>query len=203
MNEDEFDDLVREAAPMPSTAATSTAVLLGREAGIEAAGVVPLRPRPGWQRAAGVAAAALLLTGAGTVTAYQLSVPPFNTLERGVERVTTPIEVNYMNSLGREVECLAFIEYQNLGHDERAAVEDIAADERWDGYGQRVLDNLRIPNASPEAQNEAIVEVLRDDLWEATEEAVPGIVRMQDSNGPVFNGFSLSCAGPGGVDGRP
>lgn len=203
--ETDLDDLLRRSAPAPSRAASETAVLLARQVAGEGVGAAVLgrrRPRRSWVVAA-AAAGALTLVGAGTVTAYQLGVPPFMTLEDGVHRVETGIPVTYTNSLGREVECLAFIEYRNLDAEQQNAVEDVGQDERWDGYGQRVLDGLGIPSATPEAQNDAIHTVLSDDLWEAAHEAVPEMVYMQDPEGPVYNGHSFSCANPGGVDGRP
>lgn len=151
----------------------------------------------------GVTAAALALSGAGTLAAHQLSIPPFQTLEEGVERAKTGIPVTYTNSLGREVECLAFIEHRNLSADQRSAIEEASRSEVWDGYGQRVLDELDIPAASPEEQNDAVFEVLGQDLWRAARTAVPEMTYMADSQGPVFNGSSMSCAHPGGEDGRP
>ncbi len=143
------------------------------------------------------------LTGAGTVAAYQLSIPPFQTLEDGVGRASAGVPVTYTNSLGRTVKCLAFIEYRNLTPEQRDAIERASRADEWDGYGQRVLDDLNMPNASPERQNHAISEVAHQDLWKAAHAAVPGMVYMRDSDGPVFAGSSMSCANPGGVDGRP
>lgn len=205
MDETEFDTLLREGAPAPSKAASQMAVLLANEvAGVDAGASLPgrTRPRRSWVVAA-AAAAALILGGAGTITAYQLSIPPFQSLPHGVQRMEIGIPVTYTNSLDREVECLVFIEYRNLDEDQEHAIESVRADARWDGYGQRVLEALNMPAATPEAQNEAVGDVLHEDLWEAAREAVPEMVYMQHSNGPVYNGFSMSCAKPGGVDGRP
>lgn len=205
LNDQGLDDLLCLSAPAPSQAAGATAVQLAREVRDEVAGAVPIR-RPRWTRgriALGGAAAVVALTGAGSVAAYQLSIPPFQTLEEGVERATTGVQVTYTNSLGREVECLAFIEFRNLTPEQRDAIEDASQPDEWDGYGQRVLDHLNLPNASPERQNYAIGEVVHKDLWEAAHAAVPGMVYMRDSEGPVFAGSSMSCANPGGVDGRP
>lgn len=204
MSEIDLDELLRGAAPRPTSDADDTALLLAREVRSESLGVTPLRSRhrSRLRTVVIVAVAGVVLSAAGTIGAYQLSIPPFQTLEDGVDRADTGIEVNYTNSLDREVECLAFIEYRNLDSEQRASIEQVSADDSWDGYGQRVLDQLAIPNSSPEVQNEAIDRVLGEDLWEAASTAVPGIVKMEDSDGPVFNGYSLSCANPGGVDGQ-
>lgn len=208
MGENELDALLRRSAVTPSRAADATAVQLAREVRNEVAGPVPVRRRrpPRTRIIAGAVAAVVLLTGAGTLAAYQLRIPPFQTLEDvvGLRRSSNSVPVNYTNSLGREVECLAFVEYRNLTRDQRAALEDALQDDRWQGYGQRVLDDLDIPAASPEEQNSAIFEVVGDDLWEAAGGAVPGMAYMTDSDdSPVFYGTSFSCVNPGGVDGRP
>lgn len=205
---DGLDDLLRHAAPSPSEQAAQTATHLAREIRDEVAGAVPLRRRShpkrrGRRLALGIAAAALALSGAGTLAAHQLSIPPFQTLEEGVDRAKTGVPVNYTNSLGRQVECLAFIEHRNLSASQRAAIEDAARSDVWDGYGQRVLDELDMPTADPSQQNDAIFDVVSRDLWRAARAAVPEMVHMSDSEGPVFNGSSMSCANPGGVDGRP
>ncbi len=204
-NVDELDDLLRHSALAPSQAAVSTSEQLAREVRDEVAGVVPIR-RPRRTRGRivlGAAAAVVALTGAGTLTANQLSIPPFVTIEEGVDRATTGVPISYTNSLGRQVECLAFIEYRNLTSQQRAAIEDASRADEWDGYGQQVLDDLNMPNASPERQNNAIGKMVHHDLWRAARAAVPEIVYMRDSKGPAFVGSSMSCANPGGVDGRP
>lgn len=205
MTDPDLDDLLRQSAASPSEEARATSVELAREIRDEVSGAFPLRRR---RRSVGrtaiaAAAAVVALTGAGTLAAYQLSIPPFQTLDDGVERARTGIPVDYVDSAGRAVECLAFIEYRNLSTDQRAAVETASRDSGWQGYGQRVLDDLDIPVASPEEQYDALSEVVHDDLWRAAREAVPGLVYMSDSDGPVFAGTSMSCTDLGGVDGRP
>lgn len=205
LNDDELDDLLRHSAITPSMDAGATAVELAGEVRDEVAGAVPIRRprRTRWRIALVVAAAVVVLSGAGTVAAYQLSVPPFQTLEEGVGRASTGIPVTYTNSLGREVECLAFIEYGNLTSDQRDAIEDASRSDEWDGYGQRVLNGLNMSDASPDRQNDAVSEAVHQHLWEAARSAVPGMTYMRDSDGPVFAGSSMSCTKPGGVDGRP
>jgi hypothetical protein len=207
MDEPEFDELLRSSAPTPSRAAGATALLLVDDIrGANAAPAPPHATRRHRRRRTvliAAAAAAVALSAGGTIAAYQLSIPPFQTLEKGVDRAHTGIPVTYTNSLGRTVKCQAFIEYRNLDNAQQAAIERISSSKRWEGYGQRVLDELRIPKASPQAQNQAINEAALDDLWQAAHEAVPPMVFMQPSSGPVFNGFAMSCAEPGGVDGQP
>jgi len=202
--DDELGDVLRRSAPAVSEQAVESARLVARQSRGVSAGASPLgRRRPRWHVAAAVGVGAVLLAGAGSVTAYQLGVPPFQTLEEGLGRARVGVPVVYENSLGRTVECTAFIEYRDLDADQRAAVDDVAADDRWQGYGQRVLDDLNIPQAGPEAQNTAVLDVVAEDLWVAAREAVPGLSRDPQASGPRFAGWSASCAGPGGIDGRP
>lgn len=205
MRPDELDDLLQKAAPTPPPTAMAVAAMVAREAERRADGVAPIsaRSRSRWRAVAVGVACVVALTGAGTVAAYQLSVPPFSTLEHGVERAHTGIPIVYVNSLGREVDCLAFIEYQHLDSAQRSAIEKVSDDDRWAGYGQRALDQAGIPHASPEVQNDAVNAALARDLWKAAHAAVPAMIREADASGPVFNGYSFSCAKLGGVDGRP
>lgn len=207
MDDPDIDDLLRRSAPTPSSGAAETAVLLVRQTRAVQAGATPIgsvRPlrRRRWL-VASLAAGALTLTGAGTLAAQQLGMPPFQTLEAGVGRTSTGIPVTYTNSLNRTVDCLAFIEFRNLDEPQRAALDQVAVDAQWDGYGQRVLDDLDLPEASPQVQNQAITTAVGRDLWQAAHNAIPAMVYMQDSDGPVFTGFAMSCAGPGGIDGQP
>lgn len=206
MQDLELDDLLRRSAPAPPAEADEAAVLLARQMRGVATGAEALGPRsrsrPSLIATAAVAGA-LALTGAGTVTAYQLSIPPFQTLEDGVGRTVAGVPVDYRNSVGRQVRCLAFIEYRHLDAAQRNELEEVVRDGRWQGYGQRVLDRLAVPGASPEAQNAAIIEAVHDDLWGAAKSAVPSMAYMRPSDGPVYAGSSMSCAEPGGVDGRP
>jgi len=196
MDDLRLDDLLRQAAPAPPVGAAATAVLLARQLRDEQAGAVALRGRRHPRRITVAAVvAALSLSGAGTLTAYQLGVPPFQSLESGVMRAMTGVPVDYTSSTGQDVECLAFIEYRNLDAHQRDRIESAAGDDRWNGYGQRVLDGLAIPTASPEDQQLAIGRVVGEDLWLAARAAVPGLVHAQTgrTDGPLFTGSSMSC----------
>ncbi|ROR90898.1 hypothetical protein EDD33_1747 [Nocardioides aurantiacus] len=47
--------------------------------------------------------------------------------------------------------------------------------------------------ASPEAQHEQLIEALDHELWSSSRVAVPSMVYMSESDGPVFSGWSYSC----------
>lgn len=194
MDDLDLDQVLRRSAPVPPDAAVDTALLVARQVQGVASGAEPLRRRrrPNWVAATAVAAT-LSLTGAGSLAAYQLGIPPFQGLEEGVQRAMTGIPVQYTNSLNQDVECLAFIEYRNLDAGQRDRIEQVGKDEHWDGYGQRVLDSLAMPDASPEDQQSAVLDVLDKDLRAAALTAVPTMSESDASNGPVLAGWSTSC----------
>ncbi|MET0820976.1 MAG: hypothetical protein ABWY58_08415 [Aeromicrobium sp.] len=201
MDDDALDVLLSRAAPTPSTRATETAARMTRERVRSAA-------RPVWRRRrlvvlVGTACGTAVLAAAGSFSAYQLSIPPFQGTDPGTVRIDPGIPVNYSNSLGRRVECLAFMEFANITSVQQKALKRVATSPAWSGYGDRVLRDLDIPDATPEAQNEAIADIAARDLWRRAHEAVPSLVHMKESTGPVFHAFAMSCAKEGGVDGRP
>ncbi|MET0908989.1 MAG: hypothetical protein ABWZ99_05920, partial [Ilumatobacteraceae bacterium] len=152
---------------------------------------------------AGVTGGGALLVAAGTVSAYQLSIPPFQTTDPGSVRIERGIPVEYTNSLGRRVDCFVFMEFTNITAGQRDDLDKLAESPRWTGYGQQALNQLEIPAAPPEEQNDAIFDVVSTELWERARAAIPELVYMKESDGPVFHGTAMSCAGPGGVDGKP
>lgn len=83
--------------------------------------------------------------------------------------------VDYPNSLGRQVECLAFIEYRNLDAEQRAAIED--ASRGQPGAGVRSAGTGRLGHAwgRPGEADHAISDVVGKDLWKAVRSTVPGI----------------------------
>lgn len=199
MNEQELDTLLQRSAPRP----TDDAVRMARTMATQTKGA--RRSRRPRRRMVLVAAGgvALLATGAGTITAYDLSIPPFVAKDADTVRIRPGIPVDYTNSLGRRVECLAFMDFKHLSASQQAELERIPSEPTWAGYGDRVLSRLDLPEpTTPEAQNQAIFEQVAEDLWQRAHQAVPDLAHMGDSDGPLFEASTLSCAGPGGVDGR-
>lgn len=198
MNDEELDTLLQRSAPRPTEYAVRIARVMATET-TEAGR--SRRPRRRMVLAA-VGGVAVLATGAGTITAYDLSIPPFVAKDADTVRIRPGIPVNYMNSLGRRVECLAFMDFKHLSPSQQTELSKIPSDPTWAGYGDRVLSRLDLPDASPEAQNEAISDTVADDLWQSAHQAVPELVHMRDSDGPIFEAAMLSCTGPGGVNGH-
>jgi hypothetical protein len=96
VDDDTLDDLLARTAPSPSPEALNTALQLARWTATE-----ERRPARRHDRRPLVivafAAGALLASGAGTLTAYQLGIPPFQGTDPGSKRIATPIPVEYTN----------------------------------------------------------------------------------------------------------
>lgn len=103
----------------------------------------PVRPRWTAKRLllpAGVAV--LALTAAGTVAASQLSLPPFQTTEPGIQRVGRAVPVDYQLTSGGRVSCDAFVETRRASSGQLGRIEKMIASTDWSGYGQRTYAAL-------------------------------------------------------------
>jgi hypothetical protein len=196
MDDEALDRLLTGSAPAPSAPAVETALLLSRQVAD-----AHRKPPPWWKRrpvlAAAVGAGAVLLVGAGTVKAYQLGIPPFQTLDPGTVRAA-PVEIDYTNSLGKQVRCQAFSEWEHLTDDQRTVLSRAAKDGYWTGYGGRVLAARGLQGASVEDQEQAVFDQAASDVRERAEAA---LARTTGLPLAVYHGFSVTCA-PGGADGQ-
>lgn len=198
MDDDTLDDLLARIAPAPSPAAVSTALQLARQTAAE-----QCRPSR-WQHRrpvviAAFAAGALLASGAGTLTAYQLGIPPFQGTDPGSERIATPIPVEYTNSLGKQVRCQAFTEWEDLTADQRATLDTLGEDPFWVGYGDRVLASPELQSASVLDQQQAVFDQVDEDLPRRAAAALAAA--GQSPSTAVYHGTAISCV-PGGANGR-
>ncbi len=141
------------------------------------------------------------LTAAGTTSAYLLGVPPFQTLESGVERTTTGIPVDYTNYRGRPVHCLAFIEFADVTPLQRRQINDLTTSTDWTGYGQRIINTSPVTTRTTLGDDNHALESLGPDLTRRTLANVPGLTGRPAPHEPRVTGHSLSCTGPGGQDG--
>lgn len=200
MDDEELDGSLARANPQVSEAARSTASLVARElAGGRFRGEIRRHPVV----FAAAVGAILALMGAGTLSAYQLGIPPFQTTDPGSVRIHPGVPVDYTNSLGHRIKCQAFMEFENITPAQEQHLEAIAEAPDWSDFGDRALARLAIPHASPAEQNEALFDAVTQDLWKQAHEAIPDLVMMSDSPGPTYHGTAMSCTEPGGVDGTP
>lgn len=201
LTEAELDGLLARSAPVLPADAARSATQLARET------AASHRPRAWWrQRAFRVGAlvgAAMVLAGAGTMAAYELSIPPFQTTPPGVVRIQPGIPVDYTNSLGRRVECLAFMEFMNIDKDQQRQLAMIRESPIWAGWGNRTLRDLGLTDAPTQQQFEAISTAAAEEMQRQASVVIPDLVVGRPADGPVYSGSAMSCANPGGIDGQP
>ena len=144
MDDKELDELLgRVTTPLARSVSTEVSNLVDatRE---------QTRPRKAvrrtWSRSlvwGGVAAGAILLTAGASVVAAQMGIPPFQGIEDGLQRTTTAIPVDYVESDGHEVRCLAFMEFRNLDAVADSEVEHFIKASDWTGFGQGLFDTAQ------------------------------------------------------------
>lgn len=191
----ELDSLLSVGRDHPPRAQMLTAVAdLVRAARVEAV-ASPRRPQRRRLLVGGIVAGAVVLTGGGTLTAAQLGMPPFQTLEPGVQRVQQPIAVNYVSVTGKDVRCQAFLEFRHLRHDQLEGARTYVAAQDWSRTGQQAYDAAKraVGSTAPDAVGDAFNEVLDAKMESVAEQAVPGAVRDVNTKGPEITGWSMTC----------
>lgn len=136
------------------------------------------------------AVAALATTGAGTLAAYQLSIPPFQTVDAGTERMPG-VPVHLTTVQGTSAACEVFLELGKPTEDQRAALAGIIASTHWTGAGQRIYDGL--PSIQRGDELEAIETVVRHSLDDLTQRARAADPSLQ------ISGTSSHCNCPSGA----
>jgi hypothetical protein len=150
------------------------------------------RARQRWT-ALGIAAGSLALTGAGTLAAYQLSIPPFQTIPDGVQRVSPAVPFAYDAVDGTREQCLAFLEFANLPESYLSRAEAYVRDTDWTGYGDQVSSQA-IDAPSAQAQETAVHQAVRADLRSRVEALLPQIETDRYLlDGPSFYGVAVTC----------
>lgn len=147
----------------------------------------------------------VVLAGAGTTAAYQLGVPPFQTLEQGIERTARGIPVDYINHRDRAVHCEAFIEFTEVTNQQRQQINTLATGTDWTGYGQRLVDSIPATERDNlDDESQALSRLVDADLTERTLRTVPALgAPNPTAEGPRLTGSSMSCTQLGGQDGAP
>lgn len=200
MNEHDLDLLLEDARKDATAASAGLARLVAAEAVDQATKKSKLsRPWPRWRIVVPVGIGVVALSAATTYGAYQLSIPPFVGIEPGVERVTEPISVDYTTDKGTVVDCDLYVEFTNVTHGQRDALNAMSSNPRWDGFGQRTYD--RLPAANRRTQNGP------EPLWsERVAEAVtaealgsiPGLKLQASNDTASIYGTTTRCEYPEG-----
>lgn len=199
MNDDDLDLLLTDARRH----AAEPAVVLSRLVAAETAQLNRARPRVQrrWLRVgvlAPVGMGVVALMGAGTLAAYQLSIPPFVSTESGVERVTEPIPVDYTTDAGTVLDCNLWLEFRNVSDAQRANLNAMSTDSMWQGFGQRVYDDLPESHKGTQDGPEPLwSERVDDQVYADALRANPGLTFRGSGDSPSLEGSTTRCDYPG------
>lgn len=191
MYADEIDGLLTASAPQPGPRADALAMDLAtavvhadRRAEPEALGAKRKWARK-WLVGGGAAIGVVVLTAAMTGSAWMMSVPPFMTLEPGLQRLYEPIDYVATWESGEQRRCQLFLEFKGLDDDE---LEDVAAYVRaknWASWREDLSD-AATGEDGPELRERFRVEL---------QSVVPGlrVVSASEAPGPIITGYGTSC----------
>lgn len=140
----------------------------------------------------------LVLTGAGTTTAYRLSIPPFQGLEPGTERSIGGVPVNYQTDAGTLVSCVTFIESRGLEPRQRRQIDVMIRQTDWSGYGQRTYEALPSKDRAAQTGPGAVGDEVAEDLRRRAAAAAPGVT-VGAEGGPTITGTATTCTYPDGA----
>ncbi len=149
---------------------------------------------------AGVAGGILAISGAGSLAAYQLSIPPFQTIPDGIQRTEASIPVNYRDADGTARQCLMFLEFQNLSSAQLQGVEAYLRSTDWSGYGQGVANEIG-PATTAQALEHAVIAAVGEDVRDRVRSTFPGIevedpVQAYRDDQPLMAGTASTCREP-------
>jgi len=190
-------DAARESLDGRALAATHELIESTRQA-VERGRSVPTWHRRRSVRVGFVLAAAIALTAGASVTAAELSIPPFQTIDAGTERTTTAIPLNYVQTDGKPVRCLAFMEFKNLDAEHDTRVEAFIKTHEWSGFGQTIYDRA-VARAKGSTEVDEFMDI-DDPLYAEARAVFPGLPRsfaVDPTSQLSFAGSSMSCTAPG------
>lgn len=193
MYADEIDGLLKASAPQPGPVADALATGLAtavvhadRRAGSEQPRVKRRSGRK-WFVGGGAAIGVVAFSAAMTGSAWMMSVPPFMTLEPGVQRIYEPISYVATWEDGAQRRCQLFLEFKGLDDNE---IEDVAAYVRaknWTSWRDDLSDAATGADAGdgPDLRERFRVEL---------QSVVPDLRAVSESEaGSVITGYGTSC----------
>jgi hypothetical protein len=190
-------DAARESLDGRALAATNELVESTRQA-VDRGSSVPAWHRRPRVRVGLVLAAAITLTAGASVTAAELSIPPFQTIGAGTERTTTAIPLDYVQTDGKPVRCLAFMEFENLNSAHDTRVEAFIKTHDWTGFGQTIYDRAVARAEGPTEVDQSMD--IDAPLYAEARTVFPGLPRsfaVDPATQLSFAGSSMSCTPPG------
>lgn len=199
MDDRQLDTLLLRARPEVATSAEQAARHLAESLTALAAVQKGPHPRRRWPRGMRFpvgAAAAVLLAGGATVTAYQLGIPPFQTLDSEFVR-SEAVPVEFRTDAGMLVHCKAFLEYREGDMVMGEAVNAVVTEGDWADYGQRMYDALapadKLVQIGPGPTGQAaLADLQRRAIDIALGSPLP-------SDGAHITGTAISCTYPEGA----
>ncbi|TWP32748.1 hypothetical protein [Leekyejoonella antrihumi] len=137
------------------------------------------------------------------MTAYQLSVPPFQSLEPGLQRTSHGVPFTYRTDSGTLVVCEAFVEFSGVTGRQRRQINAMVTDTSWAGYGQRTYNALPAKKRAVQDGPGPTGDAILNDLEQRALRAAPG-TKLRAAQGPMVTGGAISCNYPNGAprDGR-
>ncbi len=143
----------------------------------------------------GLIAGAVAVSAAGTLTAYQLSVPPFQTVEDRLQRAATPIPLDYVRAAdGATVRCSVFLEFRHLDPAALQQLQRVIRSTSWTAARQAQLLGRPADAPPPTTESEVFPRGLLGGLYSFARTAVPDLALQRDAGQrPVLNGYGASC----------
>lgn len=206
MHDDDLDTLLRRSAITPTEPASRAARDLAASVASRPTGAGATqasdRPRARGRRkrwlVPGLALGTLALTGAGSLTAYQMSLPPFISMTDGDSR-TAKVPVDMLTRDGTPVECGAYLDYRDLSPEQTKRLKAFVAATDWKDLGQRHYDALSSQEKAGPAQGSNIAaDRAADEVVRRARQAVPGLTYLQPK-GASITMSSTSCDYPNGA----
>ncbi|WP_292651586.1 hypothetical protein [Nocardioides sp.] len=191
MYDDELDSLLRAAAPRPDPMADMLARDLATTVASSDRAAESRRSRPRRKRLrrpfvlGGAAVGVLVLTASMTGSQWMMSVPPFMTLQPGVQRVYEPIEFVATWENGVQRECQLFLEFERLDDEELDRVAAHVRAKDWSAWRKDLSDAATDDSAG-----------LDDRIRGELRSVVPDLTApFESETAPVLAGYGTSCEG--------
>lgn len=197
MLEHDLDHLLQRArGPEPSERAVAAA--RGLAGDLRPTQRPHRRPSSRLRLAAVGLGAAVLLSAGTTLAAYQLSIPPFQTLPAGMQRLEHSIPLDFVEPDGTQRRCLVFLEFTDVDAADLERLDRAVADRAWTTDQQREVTGTA-GGPAPRTEDEVLPDTAHDHLLEFAVTVVPTLSDdLPDGRRPTFAGYGASC-----VDGLP
>lgn len=142
-----------------------------------------------------VVVGAIALTAGASITAAQMGIPPFQSIEAGTQRVATPVPVTYRETGGTPVACQAFMEFRNLDNYSQTQLESSIKKHDWSRTGQSAYDAAISQGGTSDEIADRFGSQIRAILLTEAKAVLPRLVNgPSTTKGVIFNGYGMSCS---------